>query len=89
MQFDAQFPVTGFSTTGDYDVTKLWKNATATVGAVNAEGIATIPVASSESISAADVEGLFTVSFTVGGGVALGNYDVTLKKPVVRLWHKQ
>ena len=79
MQFDAQFPVTGFSTTGKYKVSELWENATATVGAVNAEGIATIPVASSESISAADVEGLFTVSFTVDGGVALGNYDVTLK----------
>ena len=79
MQFDAQFPVTGFSTTGKYKVSELWENATATVGAVNAEGIATIPVASSESISASDVEGLFTVSFTVDGGVALGNYDVTLK----------
>ena len=79
MQFDAQFPVTGFSTTGKYKVSELWENATATVGAVNAEGIATIPVASSESISAADVEGLFSVSFTVGEGVAIGNYDVTLK----------
>ena len=79
MQFDAQFPVTGFSTTGKYKVSELWENATATVGAVNAKGIATIPVASSESISAADVEGLFTVLFTVDAGVALGNYDVTLK----------
>ena len=79
MQFDAQFPVTGFSTTGKYKVSELWENATATVGAVNSEGIATIPVASSESISAADVEGLFTVLFTVDAGVALGNYDVTLK----------
>lgn len=79
MQFDAQFPATGFSTTGKYKVSELWENATATVGAVNAEGIATIPAASSESISASDVEGLFSVSFAVGEGVAIGNYDVTLK----------
>lgn len=79
MQFDAQFPVTGFSTTGQYSVSDLWMNATATVGSVNVDGIATIPVASSESISASDVKGLFSVSFTVDGGVAVGDYDVTLK----------
>ena len=79
MQFDAQFPVTGFSTTGKYTVSELWENATATVGAVNVDGIATIPVASSESISASDVEGLFSVSFTVDNNVAVGNYEVTLK----------
>jgi hypothetical protein len=79
MQFDAQFPVTGFSTTGQYSVSDLWMNATATVGSVNVDGIATIPVASSESISASDVKGLFSVSFTVDGNVAVGDYDVTLK----------
>ena len=79
MQFDAQFPAMGFSTTGKYKISELWGNATATIGAVNAEGVATIPAASSESISAADVEGLFSVSFTVGEDVAIGDYDVTLK----------
>ena len=78
MQFDVQFPATGFSTTGDYEVSKLWKNATSTIGAVDASGVATIPVASSEAISAADVEGLLSVSFTVGNDVAIGEYDVTL-----------
>ncbi len=79
MQFDVQFPATGFSTTSDYSVSSLWKNATSTIGSVDAAGVATIPVASSEAISAADVEGLLTVSFTVGSDVALGDYDVTLK----------
>ena len=79
LQFDAQFPNTGFSTTGDYSVSSLWKNATSVVGSVDADGIATIPVSSSESISAADVEGLITIDFTVGTDVAVGEYDVTLK----------
>lgn len=79
MQFDAHFPATGFATTGKYSVSELWENATATIGAVDADGVATIPVASSESISAADVEGLLSVSFTVGSDVAIDEYDVTLK----------
>lgn len=79
MQFDAHFPATGFATTGKYSVSELWENATATIGAVDANGVATIPVASSESISAADVEGLLSVSFTVGSDVAIDEYDVTLK----------
>ena len=79
MQFDVQFPATGFTTTGDYSVSSLWKNATSTVGSVDSEGVATIPVSSSESISVADVEGLLTVAFTVGSDVAIGDYNVTLK----------
>ncbi len=78
MQFDAQFPTSGFTTTGKYVVSDLWENATAIIGSVDAEGLATIPVASSESISQADVEGLLTVSFSVGSDVAFGEYDVTL-----------
>lgn len=78
MQFDAQFPTSGFTTTGKYVVSDLWENATAIIGSVDADGLATIPVASSESISAADVEGLLTVSFSVGSDVAFGEYDVTL-----------
>ena len=79
MQFDVQFPATGFTTTGDYSVSSAWKNATSTIGAVDVNGVATIPVASSESINAADVEGLLSVSFSVGSGVAIGEYDVTLQ----------
>ena len=78
MQFDVQFPATGFTTTGKYSVSELWPNATAIVGTVDAEGTATIPVASSEAIGEADVEGLLAVSFTVGSDVAFGEYDVTL-----------
>lgn len=79
LQFDAMFPSTGFTTTGDYSVSPLWRNATSTIGTVDAEGLTTIPVASSETISDADVEGLLTVSFTVGSDVALGEYPITLK----------
>lgn len=79
MQFDVQFPATGFMTTGDYSISPLWKNATSVVGSVDENGLATIPVSSSEAISAAEVDGLLTVDFTVGSDVALGNYDVTIK----------
>ncbi len=79
MQFDVQFPATGFTTTSKYSISKLWPNATSNIGTVDAEGVATIPVASSETISATDVEGLLSVFFTVGSDVALGEYEVMLK----------
>ena len=79
MQFDVQFPETGFTTTGDYSVSPLWKNATSVVGSVDNHGVATIPVSSTEAISAADVEGLLTVAFAVDSNVPLGDYEVTLK----------
>lgn len=78
MQFDAQFPVTGFSTTGDYSISSSWKNATSVIGSVDANGVATIPVSSAETITGSDVDGLLTVYFTVDNNVALGLYDVTL-----------
>lgn len=78
MQFDVQFPATGFATTGSYHISELWPNAMAIIGSLDANGIATIPVASSEAIGAADVEGLLSVSFSVGNDVAIGEYDVTL-----------
>ena len=78
MQFDVQFPATGFTTTGKYSISELWTNATAIVGTVDVNGTATIPVASSETISAANVEGLLSVSFTVGNDVATGEYNVRL-----------
>lgn len=79
MQFDVQFPETGFATTGDYSVSPLWKNATSVVGSVDNHGVATIPVSSTEAISAADVEGLLTVAFAVDSNVPMGDYEVTLK----------
>lgn len=80
MQFDVHFPATGFSTTGDYTISPLWKNTSSVVGSVDADGVATVPVSSAETISAADVPGLLSVYFTVGSDVALGEYDVTLKE---------
>lgn len=79
MQFDAQFPATGFSTTGDYSISSSWKNATSVIGSVDANGVATIPVSSAETITGSDVDGLLTVYFTVDNNVALGSYEVTLK----------
>lgn len=78
-QFDLQFPATGFNTTGAYTVSQSWTGASATVGSVDGTGLATVPFASANEIQGTDVKGLVTVSFTVDGSVALGEYDVTLK----------
>ena len=79
MTLYAQFPATGFTTTGDFTVSSSWKAATAVIGDVDAEGKVTIPFASANTITGSAVENLVTVEFTVGSGVAIGNYDVTLK----------
>lgn len=80
LQFDVQFPATGFSTiVGGYTVSPLWLSVSCTVGDVDATGLATIPFASSEAIPAADVEDLVSVSFKVANTVKTGVYNVTLK----------
>ena len=75
----ANFPTTGFSTTGEYTVNSAWKGATAVVGDINTEGVATIPFASANGIESTAVNGLVTVEFTVADDVTEGDYDVTLK----------
>ena len=79
MTLYAKFPVTGFTTTGSYTVSDLWTGVSCTVGAVDGTGLATIPFASSNAIPGTSVDNLVTVSFTVGAGVDVGDYDVTLK----------
>ena len=78
LQFDVNFPSTGFSTTGDYTLSGQWKNAMSVVGDVDASGVATIPVSSAETITGSDVDNLLTVYFTVADDVPLGDYDVML-----------
>lgn len=79
MTLYAQFPATGFNTTGDYTVSEEWKGTMAVVGEVDETGLATIPFASSNTIAATDVEGLVTVSFKIDEAVELGEYEVALK----------
>ena len=78
LQFNVTFPAEGFTTTGDYTISSSWKNASATIGDVDASGLAVVPASSAEVISGSAVENLLTVNFTVGSSVALGEYDVTL-----------
>ncbi len=78
LQFDVNFPSTGFSTTGDYTLSGQWKNAMSVVGDVDASGVATIPVSSAETITGSDVDNLLSVYFTVADDVPLGDYDVML-----------
>lgn len=78
MTLYAQFPTTGFTTTGAYTVSDAWTGTSAAVGDVDETGLATIPFASSNKIPGAQ-DNLATVSFKVAESVAVGEYDVTLK----------
>lgn len=80
MTLYAQFPTTGFTTTGAYTVASGWTGASCTVGAVNESGLATIPFASSNPIPGSAVKNLVTVSFQVANTVATGDYNVTLQR---------
>ena len=79
--FDIQFPSNSFTTTGDFAISNLWSKATGAVGEVNASGLATAGFYSEETMTGSDINDLVTVEFTVGSGVALGDYDVTLVNP--------
>ena len=79
LQFDVQFPATGFTTTGAYTVSDSWEGATAIVGDVDSEGSATVPFNCSNLIQGTKVNYLASVSFKVGESVEAGDYNVTLK----------
>ena len=79
LSFDVQFPAEGFTTTGAYNVSDSWKGTMASIGDVDATGLATIPFASSNAIAGTDVENLVSISFKVAESIATGVYDVTLK----------
>ena len=83
LQFDAQFPATGFTTTGAFAISPSWPAASCTVGDVDDTGLATIPFASAEAIIGSDVNYLATISFLVDESVDPGEYEVTLKNIVL------
>lgn len=79
MTLYVQFPETGFTTEANYAVSSLWTGATATVGDVNDQGLASIPIASSNPIPGTAVDNLVTIYFNVASNVPVGDYDVMLK----------
>lgn len=79
MTLYAQFPASGFTTTGAYTISNLWVGASGTVGDVKETGLATIPFSSANVIPGTAVDNLVTVGFKVAETVAIGEYDVTLK----------
>ena len=79
MTLYAQFPTTGFTTTGAYTVASGWTGTSCIVGDVKESGLATIPFSSSNPIPGSVVKNLVTVSFQVANTVATGNYNVTLQ----------
>ena len=83
LQFDAQFPTTGFTieTDGCSVASDKWPEVLCVEGDINvdANGLATLPFASSEAISAADVDNLVTVKVKIDENVEDGEYTVTLK----------
>ena len=80
MTLYAQFPETGFTTTGAYSISDSWSAASGVIGDVDATGLAIMPFSSANAITGTDVDNLVTISFTVAGTVPFGEYDVTLKQ---------
>ena len=80
MTLYAQFPTSGFATTGDYEISSSWAGTMGVVGDINSEGLATIPFASANAITGTDVDNLVTIYFTVASDITPGDYTVTLKK---------
>ena len=84
MTLYAQFPTEGFSTVSA-SVSDVWTQGTPSsvmtvVGDVNEEGLATIPFASANTISTTPADALVTINFKVAETVALGSYNITLKR---------
>ena len=81
LQYNVTFPKKGFTTTGDCVLnTTAWKGVSATIGDVDSEGLAIIPVSSANELTSGDVENLMSVDFKVASDVALGSYEVKLSK---------
>lgn len=82
LEFDIQFPSEGFTTTGSATTTATWDGAftIGDVGGVGIDNLARCGVLSysETAIPGTGLQNLGTVEFTVGAGVALGNYTVTL-----------
>jgi len=79
-QFGMQFPVTGFSTTGNATAAESWTNGTFFVGDL-AAGFGRVSALSTtdQPIPAGEMS-LGRVEFTVDAGIALGDYDVTMSE---------
>lgn len=77
-QYQMQFPATGFTLTGETTTYSGWQNASLTVGNL-VSGVTNASAYSSalKNIPTGDIE-IGTVEFTVGTGVATGEYDVTI-----------
>lgn len=88
LQFDAQFPSTGFTIKSDgYTISDKWSGTDELTKVLCAEedidvdenGVATIPFACANAITEADVENLVTVSVKVPNDAAIGEHNITLK----------
>lgn len=81
VQFDAQFPATGFDTAGSnsYTVSPQWNGATSYINNLDESGLVSIGFANSSAIIGSDVEGLISVNFVVASNLDYGDYVVTLK----------
>jgi hypothetical protein len=77
-QYQMQFPATGFTLTGETTTYSGWQNASLTVGnLVSGATNASAYSSALKNIPTGDIE-IGTVEFTVGTGVATGEYDVTI-----------
>lgn len=82
LEFDIQFPCEGFTTTGTATVTAAWDGAF-TIGDVGGVGISNLARCgvlsySDTAIPGDGLQNLGNVEFTVGAGLATGDYTITL-----------
>lgn len=83
LEFDIQFPCEGFTTTGRATMTNTGWDGAFTIGDIDGVGISNLARCGVLSYSDMAIPGeglqpLGTVEFTVGSGIALGNYTVSL-----------
>ena len=78
MTLNAEFPETGFSTTGGYTVSSDWPAASPTIPPIAADGKATIPFSSANEIKAAKANYLLSISIKAANDLAPGDYTVKI-----------
>ena len=80
--FSVQFPIAGFTPTGDCILTSKWNAAIENIGRIDSSGRFFVACASANTLSGPDIDGLITIYFTIDENVATGEYKVTIIEPL-------
>lgn len=74
----AEFPATGFTTTGAYKVSSDWEGVSAAIPAIAGDGKATIPFSSAKTIVDTKINNIVIVNIKVDDYLAAGTYPVKI-----------